>query len=67
MIKGAYNRLAVGTLVKRSTLFTVLAKMDGASAEAALNGFGYVLNRIEARKRLSLTYDQGRKWPPINA
>jgi len=30
-------------------------------AEAALSGFGRVLNRIEAQKRLSLTYDQGRE------
>lgn len=61
LIKGAHNRSAVGTLVERSTLFTVLSRMDNASAEAALNGFSHVLNRIEAQKRLSLTYDQGRE------
>jgi IS30 family transposase len=61
LIKGAYNRSAVGTLVERTTLFTVLAKMKDAGAEAALSGFSHVLNRIEAQKRLSLTYDQGRK------
>ena len=61
LIKGAYNRSAVGTLVERTTLFTVLAKMDTASAESAVKGFGHVLNRIEAQKRLSLTYDQGRE------
>jgi IS30 family transposase len=61
LIKGAHNRSAVGTLVERTTLFTVLARMDDASAEAALKGFGHVLQRIEAQKRLSLTYDQGRE------
>lgn len=61
LIKGAHNRSAVGTLVERSTLFTVLSRMDNASAEAALSGFSHVLNRIEAQKRLSLTYDQGRE------
>jgi IS30 family transposase len=61
LIKGAYNRSAVGTLVERTTLFTVLSKMDDASAESAVKGFGRVLNRIEAQKRLSLTYDQGRE------
>jgi IS30 family transposase len=61
LIKGAHNRSAVGTLVERATLFTVLAKMDNASAEAALSGFGHVLNRIESQKRLSMTYDQGRE------
>jgi IS30 family transposase len=61
LIKGAHNRSAVGTLVERTSLFTVLSKMDGASAEAALKGFSHVLNRIEAQQRLSMTYDQGRE------
>jgi IS30 family transposase len=61
LIKGAHNRSAVGTMVERTTLFTVLSRMDNASAEAALSGFSLVLNRIEAQKRLSLTYDQGRE------
>ena len=61
LIKGAHNRSAVGTLVERTTLFTVLSRMDNASAESALSGFSHVLNRIEAQKRLSLTYDQGRE------
>ena len=61
LIKGAFNRSAVGTLVERTTLFTVLSKMEDASAEAALSGFSHVLNRIEAQNRLSLTYDQGRE------
>lgn len=61
LIKGAYNRSAVGTLVERTTLFTVLSKMADASAEAALSGFSHVLNRIDAQNRLSLTYDQGRE------
>lgn len=61
LIKGAKNRSAVGTLVERTTLFTVLSRMDNASAESALSGFSHVLNRIEAQKRLSLTYDQGRE------
>ncbi len=61
LIKGAHNRSAVGTLVERTSLFTVLSKMNGASAEAALQGFSYVLNRIKAHQRLSMTYDQGRE------
>lgn len=44
-----------------ATLFTVLARMGNASAEAAVQGFGHVLERIEAQKRLSLTYDQGKE------
>lgn len=62
LIKGACNRSAVGTLVERATLFTVLAKLDNASAASVVKGFGQVLLRIAAQQRLSLTYDQGRKW-----
>ncbi len=61
LIKGAHNRSAVGTLVERTTLFTVLSRMDDASAEVAIEGFSQVLNRIAAQQRLSLTYDQGRE------
>jgi IS30 family transposase len=59
LIKGAHNASAVGTLVERTTLFVVLAKMKDASAEAAVEGFSAVLKRIDAQKRLSITYDQG--------
>jgi IS30 family transposase len=59
LIKGAYNRSAVGTLVERTTLFTVLAKMDNGRAESAVKGFSFVLNRIDAQCRLSMTYDRG--------
>jgi len=61
LIKGKGNRSAVGTIVERTTLFTVLAKMEKATAESAVSGFSHVLNRIEAQKRLSMTYDQGRE------
>ena len=61
LIKGKGNRTAVGTIVERTTLFTVLAKMERATTESAVAGFSHVLNRIEAQKRLSMTYDQGRE------
>lgn len=61
LIKGAYNRSAVGTLVERTTLYTVLAKMEDARAETAAASFAHVLTRIAAPQRLSLTYDQGKE------
>ncbi len=61
LIKGARNASAVGTLVERTTLFVALAKMANATADAAVTGFGTVLNRIDEQRRLSLTYDQGRE------
>jgi IS30 family transposase len=60
-IKSKYNRSAVGTLVERSTLFTLLAKMKDGSSDAAVEGFSRVLNRVEAQKRLSVTYDRGKE------
>ena len=61
LIKGKGNRTSVGTIMERTTLFTVLAKMESATAASAVNGFSHVLNRIEGTKRLSMTYDQGRE------
>lgn len=60
-IKGAGNASAVGTLVERTTLFVTLAKLKDGTAKSAVEGFSHVLNRIEAQKRLSMTYDQGRE------
>ena len=43
MIRGAFSRTSVGTLVgtldDRKTRFVLLCKMDGNGAEAALDGF----------------------------
>lgn len=61
VIKGARNASSVGTLVERTSLFVTLVKMDSARAEDAQRGFAHILNRIDAQKRLSLTYDQGKE------
>jgi len=61
LIKGIRGKSVVGTLVERSTLFVTLAKIRDATADAAVAGFSHVLKRIDAQRRLSLTYDQGRE------
>ena len=61
LIKGAFNRSAVGTLVERSSRLVMLARMENASAAAALEGFSRVLNGVPERMRKSLTYDQGKE------
>ena len=61
LIKGSANRSQVGTLVERTTLFTVLAKMDNATAACAAESFARVLTRIDSQMLKSLTYDQGRE------
>ena len=61
LIKGAFNRSAVGTLVERSSRLVMLAGMNNASAAAAVEGFSRVLNGIPEPMRKSLTYDQGKE------
>ncbi len=61
LIKGGQNASAVGTLVERRSLFVTLAKVDNASAAAAEQGFSHALNRIDAQRRLSMTYDQSKE------
>ena len=58
-IKGAFNRSAVGTLVERKTRFVVLCKMEGCTAQAALEGFTRQMKKLPAFLRESLTYDRG--------
>lgn len=59
LIKGAFNRSSVGTLVERKTRFVVLCKMNGNGAEAALDSFSRQMKRLPAALRRSMTYDRG--------
>ena len=59
MIKGAFSRSSVGTLVERRTRFVCLARMEGNGAAAALEGFTRQMKRLPAFLRRSLTYDRG--------
>jgi IS30 family transposase len=61
LIKGAFNRSAVGTLVERTSRLVRLVKLESATALATLAGFSRVLNDIPAALRHSLTYDQGKE------
>ena len=59
LIKGAFNRSSVGTLVERKTRFVVLCKMDGNGAAAVLGSFTRQMKRLPAALRKSMTYDRG--------
>ena len=61
LIKGAMNRSSVGTLVERTTLMVVLAKMPDGTAQSALDGFSEALSAIPPELRKTFTYDQGRE------
>jgi IS30 family transposase len=50
------QRLAVGTLVERTTGFVVFSKMDNATTKAAVNRFSAVLNREPAAMRKTMSY-----------
>ena len=59
LIKGAFNRSSVGTLVERKTRFVVLCKMNGNGADAVLSSFTRQMKRLPAALRKSMTYDRG--------
>ena len=59
LIKGAFNRSAVGTVVERKTRYLILSKMRGCTADAALEGFTRQMKRLPAVLRRSMTYDRG--------
>jgi IS30 family transposase len=61
LIRGAYNRSAVGTLVDRSTLFVMLVRMKGATADDALEGYSRTFGALPPAWRKTLTYDQGKE------
>lgn len=60
-IKGARNQSSVGVLVDRHTLFLKLVKMEGCSAQQALEGFSRAFQPLPASLRQTLTYDQGKE------
>jgi IS30 family transposase len=61
LIKGAFNRSAVGTLVERVSSLVFLAKMDCATATAAVQGLSAALNHVPLAMRQTFTYDLGRE------
>jgi transposase, IS30 family len=61
LIKGAFNRSSVGTLVERTSRLVLLARMEDATAEGALAGFTAALNRAHKPMRKTMTYDQGKE------
>jgi len=61
LIKGTRNQSQIGTLVERTTLYTVLVQLDNATAEHTAQRFGFVLGRLDSAMRLSMTYDNGKE------
>ena len=59
LIKGAYGRSAVGTLVDRFTRMTLLVKLNNCSAQHVRLAFQARLAKLPPHMRLTLTYDRG--------
>lgn len=63
LIVGANNRSAIGTVVERTSRFTVLVHMPGAhhGAEVLRGALLEAMGRLPSELRRSLTWDQGKE------
>jgi len=59
LIKGAYGRSVVGTLVDRFTRMTLLVKLNSANAHEVRKAFQARLSTLPPHMRKTLTYDRG--------
>lgn len=59
LIVGKAHGSAIGTLVERTTRFTILCRLKGTTAVDAQEGFTKKLRRIPAAVRSTLTLDRG--------
>ena len=61
IIKGRYNKSALGTLVERRTRYTILVLLPAFDAESVRKAFAEALTNLPADIRRTLTYDQGKE------
>jgi IS30 family transposase len=59
LIKGAFNRTAVGTLVERTSRLVLLARLPEFDALTCQKGFERLFREVPEALRKSLTYDRG--------
>jgi len=61
LVMGKYHRSAIGTLVERTTRYTMLVRLSRSDATTVRRAYARRFRRGPAELRLSLTYDQGRE------
>ena len=61
LLVGHANASALGTLVERTTRFTLLAPLQAKDAGAVRRAFAREVRTLPAQLRRSLTYDQGQE------
>lgn len=61
IIKGRYNKSALGTLVERTTRYTILVRLSSFRATTVRRAFARELLHLPQDIRKTLTYDQGKE------
>lgn len=61
LIKGKNNQSAAGTLVERTSRYTIIVQLDDATSPVVTGGFERELKPIQPSLLKSLTYDRGRE------
>jgi IS30 family transposase len=61
LLVGHANASALGTLVERTTRFTLLVPLQAKDATAVRRAFAHEVRTLPAQLRRSLTYDQGQE------
>jgi IS30 family transposase len=61
LITGAQNKSAIGTLVERTTRFTLIVKLPAKDAYSVRKAFAKKFKSIPVSFKRSLTYDQGQE------
>lgn len=61
MILGKYKRTALGTLVERTTRYTMLIPLKAKDAETVRKAYAKALTKLPNHLARSLTYDQGKE------
>jgi IS30 family transposase len=59
LILGKERKCVMGTLIERTTRFTLLVKLENRSPSLVKEGFVKAFKRISKDMKISLTYDQG--------
>jgi IS30 family transposase len=61
LIIGKGQKSALGTIVERTTRFTILVPLKGRDAETVRKAFTREIKRLPKQVRQSMTYDQGNE------
>jgi IS30 family transposase len=67
LILGKYKRTALGTLVERTTRYTMLIPLIAKDAETVRKAYAKALRKLPRHLARSLTYDQSKELSPHKA